>query len=232
MATTCDREVQKSNYLHSVSGLIKQDKDDQSQDIARLYDDWTTSYDEDLEKLTYKGPNQVASILAECSDSKDIRVLDCGSGTGLVGEALKDAGFTNLYAVDISQKSLDIAEKKGIYQKLVCDQVGKERMPFIDNEFDALVCIGCLGPAHISPVAFREWVRIVKPGGVTVFSVRHCYLQVTQGEEELHSERFAENFNEILEELRSTKKMEILTKENVPNFMGNSHAFVYAMKVL
>ncbi|PIK60132.1 hypothetical protein BSL78_02946 [Apostichopus japonicus] len=102
----------------------------------------------------------------------------------------------------------------------------------IHYEFDALVCIGCVGPSHISPVAFREWARIVKPGGVTVFSVRHCYLRVTQGEEELHSERFAENFNEMLEELRSTKKMELMSKTDVPNFMGTTAACIYAMKVL
>lgn len=47
---------------------------------------------------------------------------------------LKALGFTNVSALDISQKSLDFSEKKGIYKKLFCVDVGTDGMPFNDSK--------------------------------------------------------------------------------------------------
>lgn len=40
------------------------------------------------EEIGSQRPLEVSSALAEVCDSKDIKVLDCGSGTGLIGEAV------------------------------------------------------------------------------------------------------------------------------------------------
>lgn len=36
-------------------------------------------------------------------------------------------------------------------------------VPFTD-EFDALICSGCVSPTAIRPKAFVDWTRVVKPG--------------------------------------------------------------------
>ncbi|XP_071823773.1 uncharacterized protein [Apostichopus japonicus] len=56
--------------------------------MADLYDDFATSYDKDNVKLNYRGPHEMSSVLAEFSNSKDVSVLDVGSGTCLLGEAM------------------------------------------------------------------------------------------------------------------------------------------------
>lgn len=43
---------------------------------------------QDNVKLNYRGPHEMSSVLAEFSNSKDVSVLDVGSGTGLLGEAV------------------------------------------------------------------------------------------------------------------------------------------------
>ncbi|KAJ8042343.1 hypothetical protein HOLleu_13371 [Holothuria leucospilota] len=61
-------------------------------------------------------------------------------------------------------------------------------MPFEDNEFDALVCCGCIVPAYISPSCFPKWVRIVRPGGSLVIVLRRCYIELQKDEEEFYSQ--------------------------------------------
>ncbi|KAJ8042352.1 Methyltransferase-like protein 27 [Holothuria leucospilota] len=134
------------------------------ENIKGLYDNWTSSYDEDLRKHRYYGPSYAGSTFAEHCPEKGVHILDIGSGTGLVGEQLHALGYTDIVGVDISRKSLDVADKKGVYKRLVCAEVGKDKLPFGNNEFDGLVCCGCMLPNHFRPGCLREWVRVVRPG--------------------------------------------------------------------
>jgi len=45
-------------------------------------------------------------------------VIDFGCGTGLVGEALKQAGFQKISGIACSQGMLDLAEEKNVYKHL------------------------------------------------------------------------------------------------------------------
>ncbi|XP_071823767.1 methyltransferase-like protein 27 [Apostichopus japonicus] len=231
MSSSEKGETHISSQGKRMFNIIKQDKDISSQEIANLYDDWATSFEKDNVKLNYRGPHEMSSVLAEFGNSKDVSVLDVGSGTGLLGEALKALGFTNVSALDISQKSLDFSEKKGIYKKLFCVDVGTDGMPFNDNEFDVLACCGGIVPNHISPVAIEEWTRIVKQGGIIVLSIRRCYIEIMQGQEELYSKKLAEKCDEVLEDLKNTKKVEVTLKKEVP-YLENSPAVIYVLKVL
>ncbi|PIK48033.1 hypothetical protein BSL78_15095 [Apostichopus japonicus] len=187
---------------------------------------------QELGNQKYKGPLYVSTILAEVFKSKDISVLDCASGTGLVAEALQAKGFTNITGLDISEEFIKVAEKKGIYKKIVRAFIGTDRMPFDDNEFDAIVCCSGVLPTHISPDAFREWVRILKPGGFFSFSIRRCYLEVMQGEEEFYSKPFADKIDEVLQDLEQNNKVEILPRRECPEYIENSPAYFYVIKVL
>ena len=48
-----------------------------------------------------------------------MRILDAGAGTGLLGAALVERGFTSLDALDLSPAMLAEAGRKGIYGSLV-----------------------------------------------------------------------------------------------------------------
>lgn len=106
-------------------------------------------------------------LLRETTDDKhaDLRILDAGAGTGIVGKVLQDLGYTNIDALDISQKMLDEAKKLNVYKKFFCAPLSAEPIPDIaTDQYDALICVGTLTVGHVKPVALDEIVRIVKPG--------------------------------------------------------------------
>ena len=98
-------------------------------------------------------------------EKDDIMIIDAGAGTGLVGVELKQLGYTNLHALDISQEMLDEAKKKNLYKKLICAPLNDHRIPGIETgEFDALICGGTLITGHVRSSAFVEMVRMLRIG--------------------------------------------------------------------
>ena len=94
-----------------------------------------------------------------------IKIIDVGAGTGVVGTELLKLGYTNLYALDISQEMLNEARKKNVYKKFICAALNDQRIPDIETgEFDALICGGTLGKGHVRPPALDEMTRMVKNG--------------------------------------------------------------------
>ncbi|XP_071823772.1 uncharacterized protein [Apostichopus japonicus] len=121
--------------------------------------------------------------------------------------------------------------RKEFYKTLLCIDVGTDRMPFDDDDFDVVVCCGGIAPAHISPVVIKEWTRIVKPGGIISFTIRRCYIEIMQGQEEFYSKKLAEKCDEALEDLKNNKKAEVTLKKEIPH-LENSPAVIYVLKVL
>ena len=122
-------------------------------------------------------------LLRDKFDSKhsELRIIDAGAGTGIVGKVLQDLGYTNVDALDISQKMLDEAKKLNVYKNFFCAPLSEEPVAEIANDqYDALICIGTLTVGHVKPSAFDEILRIVKPGKelrVCLHKVSQPYLQ-------------------------------------------------------
>ena len=95
----------------------------------------------------------------------ELKIIDVGAGTGLVGEELHKLGYSDLHALDISQEMLNEAKKKNVYNKLICASLSDQGIPDVETgEFDALICCGTLLMAHVRPSAFVEMIRMVKIG--------------------------------------------------------------------
>ena len=95
----------------------------------------------------------------------DIRIMDAGAGTGLIGVELKNLGYVDIDALDISQEMLNVAKEKNTYKKFICAPFSVQRTPGVEtDEYDALVCCGTLIVAHVRPAAFDEMIRIVRNG--------------------------------------------------------------------
>jgi SAM-dependent methyltransferase len=142
-----------------------------NRELEERYNSWAKSYDEDLDKdFGWLGP---ALALEACEQyvSTDARILDAGAGTGLVGKALSDAGYRNLTAIDMSPGMLEEARSKGVYRKLRRMVLG-ERLDFPDDSFDAVVSIGVLTVGHAPAHSLGEMVRVTRPGGHVIFTLR------------------------------------------------------------
>jgi len=135
------------------------------------YKDWAKTYDADtVDGLGYVGPAKAADKLAALGLDRAARVLDAGCGTGLAGVELKARGFTQVDGMDLSPEMLALAREKDAYSDLrEADMT--QKLPYEDDAYDAIVCVGTFTHAHVGPKGFEELLRITKRGGPVVATV-------------------------------------------------------------
>jgi SAM-dependent methyltransferase len=101
------------------------------------------------------------------------RVLEIAAGTGVVTRNLASAlpESVSIVATDLNQSMLDAASAIGTARPVVWRQADAMHLPFPNDTFDAVVCqFGVMFFAEKSK-AFAETHRVLRPGGVLVFSV-------------------------------------------------------------
>ena len=69
-----------------------------SAELAAVYDRWSDSYDEYMDGVGYRHPAICVALLARHVPLGNVRVLDAGVGTGIVGELLAIVGYAPLTA--------------------------------------------------------------------------------------------------------------------------------------
>ncbi len=142
-----------------------------NQQLQERYDEWASTYDTDLEiDFGYVGPQVGADTFAR-HVSTNASVLDAGAGTGLVGKLLAEKGYGKIDAMDLSAGMLEEARKTGAY-KAFHQMVMGEHLDFPDGAFDAVVAVGVLTIGHAPASSLDELVRVTRPGGHVVFSMR------------------------------------------------------------
>ena len=83
----------------------------------------------------------------------------------MIGEMLVKQGYTNIDALDISQKMLNEAEKKNVYKRVICAPLSDVRIEQIQTaEYDVALCGGTIVYGQAKPVALDECIRHVRPG--------------------------------------------------------------------
>ena len=74
-------------------------------------------------------------------------------------------------AMDLSEGMLEEARKKNVYREFHRMVMG-ETLDFLTDSFDAVISIGVLTLGHAPASSFDELIRITRPGGCIVFSLR------------------------------------------------------------
>ena len=97
---------------------------------------------------------------------KGLKILDAGSGTGLLASKLKALG--NVYAVDIHPEAVKYAKKR----KIKVQKASITRLPFKNDYFDLVTCIDVLYHQRVNDrKALTEIIRVLKPGGLLIIRV-------------------------------------------------------------
>jgi len=131
-----------------------------------LYDEWSASYDAEVGEFGYVTPARCAAALAAYAPDKSVPVLDFGCGTGLAGEALRDAGFEAIDGVDLSAKMLAQAKAKDIYRKLT--QITADTP--LGKDYRLISAVGVIG-SGAAPISVLDiLLRALPVGGKLVFS--------------------------------------------------------------
>jgi predicted TPR repeat methyltransferase len=137
-------------------------------DLRQRYDAWAEAYDVDL--LDGEGYGAVVDRVGTIMRHHvplDARILELGCGTGLVGKALQQLGYTRLNGVDLSLKMLDKSRQTKAYQALQVADLNAG-IPAEDASCDAVLAVGTL--TYLKPQILIEVARTLAPGGQFVFT--------------------------------------------------------------
>jgi predicted TPR repeat methyltransferase len=145
-------------------------------EVAAAYDNWAETYEAEMRAAGYRHPSVALALLARHLPRGAGPVLDAGCGTGMVGEWLEIVGYPLVEALDISAGMLAVAARKGVYDKLHNIALGGP-LPFADGSFAAVICTGVFTTGHVGAEALAELVRITRPGGVIVATVKDTVWQ-------------------------------------------------------
>ena len=105
------------------------------------------------------------------SGRSQLRMLDLGCGSGVHTQFLVAEGF-DAAARDISTVGVSNTLSRLASAGLTCDVAvgGVDAIDFADDTFDGVISIGVLDCAglRVFPLAVREIVRVLKPGGTAM----------------------------------------------------------------
>jgi predicted TPR repeat methyltransferase len=154
--------------------------------VSQYYDNWADAYEEDLTKWRYDAPVQAALMLRGELPQAAV-VLDAGCGTGLCGKAMRSAGFAKIDGIDISHRSLKIANRSKAYRLLCAVNMQQQPIPIDSDTYDGLACVGVMTYLPDSSGTLREFGRMVKSGGTIVVTQRSDLLIERDFEGELEA---------------------------------------------
>ncbi len=140
--------------------------------VAMHFDSYAEDFDKSLVgELKYQAPKllvrAVAKVRGRNAEAGD--VLDLGCGTGLVGVEVKPMA-RKLVGVDLARKMLREARKRGIYDRLVAEEVTKFARSQ-RGKFDIIVSADVLIYFGDITALFRAAAKALRPGGVFGISV-------------------------------------------------------------
>jgi len=141
------------------------------EEVAAVYDAWAQSYDAEMAQAGYRHPSVGLALLSRHAPRGTGPVLDAGCGTGLLGDWLGILGFAPVEGLDLSEGMLAVARAKGTYARLHHLALGGA-LPFADGHFAATISTGVFTTGHVGAEALPELVRITRPGGPLVLTVK------------------------------------------------------------
>lgn len=148
--------------------------------MKKFYDKFAEFYDPYVKKNNAVAAEFLANKIS-ASVPKDARILDIGSGTGMLAEELAKLGFTNITLLDFSKEMLAKAKKKRILKpfRFLCGDF--KRMKF-GNKYDLVTSIFSFSCAPYfleeeMPFLIKKVQSLLKPNGYfAIFGYDYEYL--------------------------------------------------------
>ncbi len=113
--------------------------------------------------MNYNGPKLAVEEFVKFGVPKDARILDLAAGTGLVGLALSENGYTNIDALDGSDEMLVAARERNCYQNIMTHLIKRDtKLPIDDHTYDHIVMSGAL--CHIDYENLPKIIKTCRPG--------------------------------------------------------------------
>ncbi|XP_041354222.1 demethylmenaquinone methyltransferase-like isoform X2 [Gigantopelta aegis] len=195
-------------------------------DCIEHYHKTSDEYDKVSNIVDYQAPVELARTMADLfPDGRDkVKVLDAAAGTGLVGVELFKVGFKNLDAVDAAEGMLAVAESKHIYQRLICQYLGENKLGIDSRIYDAVTMCGGVGHNAVPAAGFKELLTIIKPGGV--------FVNATRVENASEIDEYRDTTLPLFEKLAEEGKLKLETERRFPVYLHGKEGVISVYSVL
>ena len=143
--------------------MTKADMNKEPDEVADMFDGVARHYDRTNDVLS--AGNAVLwrfATVRAIDPQPGERILDIAAGTGTSSVALAKTG-ARVVAVDFSPGM--VAEGRRKHPELEFIEANAEKLPFVDNEFDAVTISFGLRNINDPRAALAEMYRVLKPGG-------------------------------------------------------------------
>jgi predicted TPR repeat methyltransferase len=139
------------------------------------------------DELRCDSPRTVRGLLEdvlrdEGTDPESLVVLDLGSGNGMVGEQLAEAGAGEIVGVDILPEAAEAAarDRPGVYDEYhvidLTERSAEVEAALTAAPFNCLTSVAALGFGDIPAVAFERAVEAIAEDGLVAFTIRDRFL--------------------------------------------------------
>lgn len=129
------------------------------------YDRWASTYPPEAHNPLMRAEQK--AMLAQWPEVAGRRALDLACGTGRYAALLAQSGAREVVAADFSAAMLrQVSVGKPVRANMM-------QLPFIDDAFDIVICGLALGHANDLRAWMSEIGRVVKEGGVLLYSDFH-----------------------------------------------------------
>lgn len=130
----------------------------------------------DRRLLALKGRN--VGIFERVVLDKEAKVLDLGTGSGAFLKAIYDRGYANVYACDIDNYTA--ADFRPLLKGFQSLDISFENSLWPEGFFDAVTAWEVFEHLENPHAAVREIRRVLKPGGLFIFSVPNIFHIVSR----------------------------------------------------
>jgi predicted TPR repeat methyltransferase len=146
------------------------------EDNKQLYAKWAATYETDfVANQGYKHPQVISEFFHQYVPEVR-KVIDIGTGTGLVGKYLKELRpEIALDGIDISPEMLAEAAKKKTYRNLY-ERDLTIPVKEVDSPYDALITIGTFTHGHLGIEVLDNLIPLVAKDGYFVIAVNEKYF--------------------------------------------------------
>ena len=148
------------------------------EEITAFWDDNHEGYSASMDSILASHDELVGLILHFVGKSKNLRVLDVGTGSGLMAILLKEMGH-EVTALDVSSKMLEDARRNFQSRGLDIPTVQADgcRTGLKEASFDLVVLRNVIFTMPDAGKGYSEWIRLLVPGGNILVIDGNYYFQ-------------------------------------------------------